>query len=123
MKRFNNRDRDVDALLDVLYDPDAVYHSRTDEPDTGVYRGREAIRGMMHMWLEMFEDFRFQMEEYIDAGDAVVMPGWDCVSAPESSAEVRQPYTWLAKLRGGRVVEVREYDTKDEALDAVGLQE
>ena len=118
VERFN-RERDFDAILDELYAPDAVYHSRADEPDTGTYRGREAIRGMMSMWLEMFGDLRFEVDEYIDTGDEVVMPYWVCVSAPESTQEIRQPYTWRVKVSDGKVVEVHEHHTKQEALEAV----
>ena len=118
-----NCDRDVDAVLDQFYAADAVYHSREDEPDTGTHRGREAIRGLFHMWLEMFPDLRFQMDDYIDAGDAVVMPGWICATGHDSATAIRQAYTWVARIHNGRVVEVREYHGKDEGLEAVGLEE
>jgi hypothetical protein len=54
IERFNRGGED-DALLDDLYDADAVFHSRVDEPDTGVYLGREAIRGMMRVTYAGFE--------------------------------------------------------------------
>jgi hypothetical protein len=47
IERFNRGGED-DALLDELYDADAVFHSRVDEPDTGVYLGR-GDPGMMRM--------------------------------------------------------------------------
>src|SRR5205807_9490082 len=109
-----------DALLEDFYDADAVYYSRADEPDTGVYRGREAIRGLMRMWRDTFAQFSFDVDEYIDAGDVLVMPGWVSVRGRGSTAAIREPYTWVAKMRGGRVVEVREYHTKEEALEALG---
>jgi ketosteroid isomerase-like protein len=122
IERFNRGDED-DALLADFYDPDAVYHSREDEPDTGVYRGREAIRGLMRMWRDMFSDFSFDVDEYIDAGDVLVMSGWVRVRAHGSDADIREPYNWVVKMRSGRVVEVHEYRTKDEALKAAGLEE
>jgi ketosteroid isomerase-like protein len=122
IERFNRGGED-DAVLDDLYDADAAFHSRADEPDTGVYRGREAIRGMMRMWRDTFEDFQFRVDEYIDAGDTLILPGWVTVRARGSSAEVRQQYTWLVEMRDGRVLDVREYHTKEEALKAVGLAE
>jgi ketosteroid isomerase-like protein len=116
-----NRGGEDDALLDEFFAPDAVWHSRADEPDTGVYRGREAIREMIRMWQGVFEDVRFEIEEFIDAGDTVVEPGWLCGRGRDSGAEVREPYTWTYKWRNGKVVEVREYHTKQEALESVGL--
>jgi len=121
-ERFN-RDGEDDALLDDLFDPDAVWHSRADEPDTGVYRGREAIREMVRMWRGMFDEARFEIEEFIDAGDTVVVPGWFSGRGHHSGAQVREPYSWTYKMRNGKVVEVREYHTKAEAAQAVGLEE
>jgi hypothetical protein len=37
--------------------------------------------------------------------------------------EVREPYTWVGRWRDGKLVEIREYRTKAEALEAVGLWE
>jgi len=122
VERFNRGGED-DALLQEFYAPEAVYHSREDEPDTGTYRGRDAIRGLMHMWRNMFDEFSFDVDEYIDAGDNVVLLGWVSVRAAGGSAAIREPYNWVARLDGGRVFEVHEYRTKDEAFKAVGLAE
>src|SRR2546423_7102126 len=104
IERFNRGGED-DAVLDDFYDADAVFHSRADEPDTGVYRGREAIRDMMRMWRGMFDEFSFDVDEYIDAGDTLVMPGWITGRPRGSSAGARQPYTWLVKMLDAKVVE------------------
>jgi ketosteroid isomerase-like protein len=73
------------------------------------------------MWRETFAEFRFHVDEYIDAGDALILPGWVTVRARGSGAEIREPYTWLVKMRDGRVLDVREYHTKAEAVNAAGL--
>ncbi|TMK23759.1 MAG: nuclear transport factor 2 family protein [Actinobacteria bacterium] len=119
IERFNRGGED-DALLADFYDSDAVFHSRADEPDTGVYRGRDAIRESMHMWHDTFDEFRFQVDEYIDAGEVLVMPGLISVRGRGSTAEVREPYMWLVNMRDGKVLEVHEYRTK-EAREAAGL--
>jgi ketosteroid isomerase-like protein len=119
--RFNRADDD--RLIDDLFDPAAVWHSRTDEPDTGIYRGAEAIKEMSRMWRGMFEDWRAEPEEFIDAGEFVVVPGWLCGRGRESGAEVREPYAWVYRLRGGKVAEVWEHRDRREALEAVRLSE
>jgi hypothetical protein len=43
---------------------------------------------MMHMWRGMFDEFSFEVDEYIDAGDTLIMPAWITVRAPGRSAEV-----------------------------------
>ncbi len=52
-----------------FYEPTAIWHSRSDEPDTGDYHGLEAIREMARMWQGMFAEFEFELEDYVDAGD------------------------------------------------------
>ena len=39
------------------------------------------------------------------------------------TAEIRQPYAWRMKVSDGKVVEVHEHHTKEEALEAAGLRE
>ena len=118
---FERANRQDETLLDELYDPDAVWHSRADEPDTGVYEGREAIRELWRMFRDMFDDLRMMPTEFIDAGDRVITPGWVEGRGRASGAAVRDPYAWVTRLRDGKVIEVREYRDKAEALAAVGL--
>jgi ketosteroid isomerase-like protein len=120
VERFNRAD---DTLFDDLYATEAVWYSREDEPDTGVYRGSDAIKGLARMWRDTFEQAHFDIDEYVDAGEFVVAAGWVSVRSRGSDAAVREPYTWVMRLRGGKIVEVREYRTKAEALEALGLSE
>jgi ketosteroid isomerase-like protein len=43
--------------------------------------------------------------------------------ARETGADVRGGYVFLWTVREGLAVDIREYATKDEALEAVGLSE
>lgn len=104
------------------YAPDAVWHSRADEPDTGVYRGLDAIREQARTWATMLDDLRFELADYVDAGDRVVASGDMCGRGAESGAEVREPFAWVLRLRDGQVVEVHEYRDRAEALASVGFE-
>jgi ketosteroid isomerase-like protein len=106
-----------------FYEPTAVWHSRADEPDTGDYHGLDAIREMALMWVGMFDEFRFDLEDYVDGGDWVVTSGWLCGRGRESGAEVRERYAWVVRLRGGKLAEIWEYRDHAQALEAVGLSE
>jgi uncharacterized protein len=122
-ERFNRDDSDADVILEDLFDPSAVWHVRADEPDAGSHRGHDSIRAMWGTWEEMFAEFRAEAEEYIEAGDSVVAPGWLSGRGRDSGLTVREPYTWVFTWRDDKVMEVREYRTKAEALEAVGLRE
>jgi len=40
----------------------------------GTVHGREAVRAMWERWEADWEDLRFVAEEFLDAGDHVVLP-------------------------------------------------
>ena len=111
---------DVDAAFE-FYRPDCLWHSRSDEPDTGDYRGRDEIRAMAGMWQEMFDDFQIELDRYEDVRDCVVLSGWVRGRGRESGAEVRDPYAWVIRLADGKLAEIWEYRDWREALAAVGL--
>jgi ketosteroid isomerase-like protein len=109
---------DLDAAF-ACYAEAAVWHSRSDEPDTGSYRGLDAIRAQAGTWASMLDDLRFELDDYVDAGEHVIASGWMCGRGTESGAEVREPFAWVLRLRDGQVVEVREYRSRDEAIEAL----
>src|SRR2546425_11841771 len=70
--RFDAVNRgDLDALVE-LTDPNAVWWDLPDDPGAGPHRGREA--GLQHL-AEILEavDLQAHPDEFIDAGDSVVV--------------------------------------------------
>jgi ketosteroid isomerase-like protein len=78
---------------------------------------------MVGQWQERFVDFRGEAQEYIDAGEYVIVPMRMRGRLRESDAEVVLDEVYVGKIRDGRLVEVREYRTREEALKAVGPEE
>jgi ketosteroid isomerase-like protein len=116
-----NRADDQAAL--ALHDPESVWHAREDEPDAHPHQGRASIQDLFTSWREMFPDIRMEAEEYIDVGDFVIVPSKLCGQGAGSGIAVDAPYTFVFSLRDQKIIEVREYHTKADALEAVGLQE
>jgi uncharacterized protein len=110
----------VEALLPHLTD-DVTWTVRSDLPDAGTYRGHDGVRRLIARFAEVLEDMQFQPQEFIDAGDRVVVPleWWGRGSASGAAVAERQGETWVFTLRGQQVCEVREYARKAEALEAV----
>ncbi len=75
------------------------------------------------MWRRTLGGLRADVLEYIDAGEYVIAPVRMRGHAPGSDAEVVLEEVYVSKLRNGKVVELREYRTKAEALEAAGLRE
>jgi len=74
-------------------------------------------------FLDARDEFYFEPREFIDAGDEVLVPHFQRGRARGGGFESREETTVVYTVRDGRVVRIREYDTKEEALEPVGLRE
>ena len=114
--------RDLDIWL-AHFDPEVVWYAVADEPEPGPFRGHHGIMEMAARWLDLLSDLRLEVEEYIDAGEYVVMPARVRGHTSGSDAEVIGDEVFVNKYWNGKIVEVREYWTRAEAFEAVGLSE
>ena len=117
---FNRGDRDA-ALKDMAQDYE-LDMSRAISPDQrGVY-GPDQVRQFWADTVKPFESFRFEAEEFIEAGDQVIVPataharGRDGIEVTARSATI---YT----IRDGAIVRMCMYQTRQDALEAAGLSE
>jgi ketosteroid isomerase-like protein len=105
------------------FDPDVVWYAFPDEPEPGPFRGRRGVQKMVDRWTELFSGLRSDVEEYIDAGEYVLVPTRISGRVAGSDADVVVDEVYVNKCRNGKIIEVRECRTRDEALEAVGLSE
>ena len=113
---------DVDAWLEYVAD-DIDYRAIEGAPDDpGPMHGRDAVRAYTQDWLDMFDEFRSEAVELIDAGeDRVIAVTKISGRAKLSGVETDLTYAALYTIRDGKVARGREYWTKDQALEAAGL--
>ena len=102
---------------------DVAWHTARDLPDSDTFRGHEGVADLYSEWIDSFEDFRVEVEELIDGGDAVIVMTRLRGRFRGSSEEVDLIEAHVWKLFDGKAVEIREYRTRAEALEAVGLSE
>ena len=85
--------------------------------------GRDAVLAYIQRFEEPWDDYELEAEEFIDAGDRVVVTvhikGRGKGSGVEIDARSHQVHT----LRDGKLVRMDEYLDRDEALEAAGLPE
>jgi ketosteroid isomerase-like protein len=111
----------VDAMAE-FWDPEIDWRAAEGAlDDVGVMRGVDAMRAYVNDWLDNFDDVHFEAEELIDAGDQVVAMQRVTARAKGSGVETELRYAVVNTIRDGKVVRGREYWTRDEALEAVGL--
>lgn len=111
---------DIASFVLEFYDPKAEY-----EPiEEGKWlRGQDEIIEYFRRWLDSWNDFRWEVEEVIDAGDQVVNAVLLSGHADASGVEISQRIFYVTELRNLNVVRVREFLERGEALKAVGLSE
>ena len=101
-----------------LVDRDLEYVNPPYAVESGVKQGRHMLAAI----LDVYPDFRFEPEQYREAGEEVVVIGvGHGTSASGVEAQWRQGYVWT--VRGGRAVRFRWFSDPAEALEAVGISE
>ena len=115
-------DGDVRRAMSGL-DADVEWQMAEDEPDGRTLHGRAEVREMLGGWVESFEEFSSTPRDFIDAGDHVIVPIAFVARPHGGDASVTIEETQVYTVHRGSVVRVREYRTKAEALEAVGLSE
>jgi ketosteroid isomerase-like protein len=111
------------AALAVL-DPDIVWHGTVGGLDEGrVAHGYEELAKAFAENFEAWEQLILETERYIDAGDRVVVFWHERARSRHSEQEMETNTAVIYAVRDGRVVEVRGYMERAEALEAVGLSE
>src|SRR5215211_7716994 len=92
--------------------------------DSGPMHGKDAVRAYAQDWLDMFDDLKVEPVELIDAGeDQVIAVLRNSGRAKLSGVETDLTYAALYTIRDGKIARGREYWTKEQALEAVGLSE
>jgi ketosteroid isomerase-like protein len=118
--------RDWEALADLCH-PDIEYETLERTPGLGgCLHGLREITEFFDAWAEPYGEFRVEAEEIVDVGDQVVVVERHAARAlrgSEAEAWVGQSFACLISLRDGRISRVKEYPTREDALEAAGLGE
>jgi ketosteroid isomerase-like protein len=126
-KRFNEAGQrgDVDSALEFIAEDVVVQIFDAPFDAAQVRHGRQGLFEAYAQLAEIFEGLRREVDEYIDAGDWVIAVGRWVGEGKESGIPV-EGRTNVNALRwhGGKVVEyLLGFDSKAQALEAVGLRE
>jgi hypothetical protein len=118
--------RDFELILIVNDDEPYEYRPSRDllPPDMDtVYRGHEGYRKFWRLWLDAFENIRWDPVEVLDFGEKALVTtrqsGRGSSSGVAVSESVFQLFTW----RRGLVIRQEDFLDRTEALEAVGLSE
>ena len=101
--------------------PNYEYDLSRGRAGEGVYRGEEAQRRLID-FLESWQSWRTEPHEFIEVGEHVIVPTTEHYVGRDG-IEVQARNTWTVTIRDGMIVRTCLYQSKQEALKAVGLEE
>jgi ketosteroid isomerase-like protein len=115
---------DVDAGM-AFYAPDAELRDLANAPDQPtVVEGADAIRQTWLLWTAELEQFSVEADDWIDAGDAVIVRAHWYGRGKASGVAIDRRQFDLWRLRDGKVVEaILGFETREEALAAAGTRD
>jgi uncharacterized protein len=89
-----------------------------------VYHGREALRQAVAQVKGVFDDFTWEVQERVDAGEWVIAVGRWRGRGKASGVEVEGRSVNAGRIEDGQLVElINGFRDKKAALEAVGLRE
>jgi ketosteroid isomerase-like protein len=110
-----------DTLWDEHWTEDCEFVSITaGQIEGATYRGHDGLRRYADDRVDAWEELRFEPDEFIDAGEHVVVVGLLTGRGRGSGVPVDQPVAVACELRAGRIARAHAYTDVEQALATIG---
>ena len=116
-------DGPADRLLRELVHERFELHLPPVYPDTQVFRGRDGLKRWVVRTREVWGEWRFQVERFIDMGERVVVLVHLVAEGGQSGVRLERDTAHVWTLADGKVTRCEVYLDRSEALEALGLKE
>ncbi len=113
---------DIDTVMGIM-DPEIVWQEPDVEglPDRGTHHGSEAVANdVFGSVAEQWDEFQAVAEEFLDAGDRVIVLGHFRVRGKATGRSVDAPYAHVWTLRDGKAMHFRNYMDTATFLQSLG---
>jgi ketosteroid isomerase-like protein len=115
---------DIDGALENAADDFEVDWSNSIGPAKGIYSGKEQVREYWASFVEAFDELRWDLEEIIEADDSRLIAVHHVrMRGRGSEVPVDAVSAQLWTISDGKARSLKLFQSKAEALDAVGLRE
>jgi ketosteroid isomerase-like protein len=106
-----------------LMDPEIHVYPRPEEPGVDdVYRGHDGMFEWATNWYSQWDEYDAEPVSYRDApGDQVLVVFRERGRMDRAGIEVEEEFSHSFTVRDGRVVEWRQYDSYEQAIESLGL--
>lgn len=113
------RGDDLEGALELL-DPEIEVRERPVTPDTQVRYGHDGVREALRDNRSTFQDLDMVPEEFIDAGDRVIVVFRFQGTGRGSGVPVDERLAHVWTIRRGKAIRMEVYSGRGEALRAAG---
>ena len=121
---FDARRRGDPIPRSEYFAPEVEFHEDPRLPEAGIYRGVEEVLGYWGQFIENFDEFMIDPEDFVDiGGDRVLVLLIITTRGRGSSATVTMPIAWIFTVRDSLVTRIEAFADRNEALEAAGLSE
>jgi ketosteroid isomerase-like protein len=104
-----------------LLDPDIEFNLGTPDYEATPAHGPDQIEQQMREFLANWAAYRIEAEEFLDAGDRVLVRARQRGLGKHSGVEVDMPLFGVWTFREAKVVRISFYSSEREAREAAGL--
>jgi ketosteroid isomerase-like protein len=106
------------------FDPEIEFHEDPRLPEAGSYRGFEEVRAYWKQFIENFDEFVIEPEEFVEiGGDRVLVLLIITTRGRGSSAAVTMRIAWIFTIRAALITRIEAFADRGVALKAAGLRE
>jgi ketosteroid isomerase-like protein len=109
---------EVRARADLVWDV-----SRLGWPDQQVYAGADGANQFNAEWAAAWDDWEMEPEEFIDAGERVVVILRQRGRSKATGVPVEMRFAQVWTFRDGQGIRMEMYASVEEALEAAGVRE
>ncbi len=114
---------DLDAVLELL-DPEIEVYMPSELANSGTYRGHDGYRQWLAQWLEAWDDFDLELDDFEAVGRThVVSRAHQTARGRGSGIPVEMWIAYLWDVRDGQATALHLYPTRDEAVEVAERRE
>lgn len=111
-------ERGIEAIVERLA-PEFQVRDRESSPDRQTGHGKEGIKRLFDSYMEAFDALWLEPEEFIDAGDQIVVSLHQRIRGKGSGAEVMGRIAHVWTMSGGAALRLRIFRDKERALEVL----
>ncbi len=99
----------ISAQVEHIWAPDVVFHEFAEMPDTGTWRGAEAVAARLQEQIDSIGEFKMELHA-IEGRGPYVLATFDVIGkGAKSEVVVRDRFQHVLRIDGKRVSEIRAY--------------